>query len=360
MCRSHRWSPESKVWTALRHCGQALVVFSLVGIQPAGYAGEDKSLGAGVYARGKPSVVMLEVVGELFNGTKEVSRGTGFSVANGGKILSNSHVVPEPSLYKTVEMHAYAGTREAIPEKFSILFRDKENDLVVVQLENKREIPKLPLGDSDETKAGDHVHVLGFPLTYDLSITDGIISNKSAPKGQWQTSVPLNPGNSGGPVFDQKGRAVALVVGGVPKAKIDGYGEINVAGISFLIPINTAKRGILKSLASELKSVVSPAVQGSSVLRKAYEISVTKDDHPVLFAPHSRDYKEKFRAEPGYRIIDAKFYKLSANKEGSETVNILPGGLEVEIAFRLTSGPLFDQWRGWYTGTLQTVQEPIK
>lgn len=332
----------------------------LVGVSLSGHASGDESLGGRIYAQGKSSVVMLEIVGELFNGTKEVSRGTGFSVADGGKILSNSHVVPEPQIYKSVEMRAYVGTREAVPERFSIVSRDKGNDLVLVQLESKRDIPKLPLGDSDASSSGDPIHVLGFPLTYDLSITDGIISSKRTPKGRWQTNVAVNPGNSGGPVLDRSGRAVALVVGGVPKATISGYGEIDVDGISFMIPINVAKEGVLKSVASELESMAPASIQGPDVLRKSYEISVTKDDHPVVFGPHSRDYKEKFRAEPGYRITSAKFFKLSANKEGSEAVNILPGGLEAEVSFRLTSGPLFDQWRGWYTGTLQTVQERIK
>jgi S1-C subfamily serine protease len=75
---------------------------------------------------------------------------------------------------------------------------------------------------------GDHLLALGFPLDSDLSVSAGVLSNEFAEGGLWQIAIPLNYGNSGGPVVDERGVVIGMVRGGVSQAE-----EIN-----FMRPIN--------------------------------------------------------------------------------------------------------------------------
>jgi hypothetical protein len=143
--------------------------------------------------------------------------GTGFAVSSEGKIVTNSHVVHGSN---NILVRGVGGdftkTYSAI-----IVIEDKVNDLAILQIEDKAFktlglIPYVISGVSSEV--GCSVFSLGYPLKSlmgdEIKLTNGIISSKSGFQGDittYQISVPLQPGNSGGPLFDSNGNLVGIV-----------------------------------------------------------------------------------------------------------------------------------------------------
>ena len=149
--------------------------------------------------------------------------GSGFSITN-NLIATNFHIVDEAkSIYITNEI-----IKDTISA--SIYASDQENDLAILSIENgllpnpKYSILKEP------QKTGTDIWVLGFPLTStmgnEIKATAGIISSQSGYKGDkvlYQISAPIQPGNSGGPVFDLSGNVVGIVCAHHTNAENVGY-----------------------------------------------------------------------------------------------------------------------------------------
>lgn len=136
--------------------------------------------------------------------------GTGFLVSSNGYIVTSHHVVKgADSVY--IE-NGSLGTF-----KTSVVYSDAANDLSVLRIEKPDlKLPKLPFTiSSDEAHLGEDVFTLGFPRE-DVVFGEGAISALSG-YGQnpnsYQVSVPVNPGNSGGPLFNSKGDLVGIISG---------------------------------------------------------------------------------------------------------------------------------------------------
>jgi S1-C subfamily serine protease len=149
--------------------------------------------------------------------------GTGFSLAN-NLIATNFHVIDQAK-------HIYI-TNESVKDTISatIIASDKERDLAVLSV--GREIIPNPQYSILPTpqKTGTSIFVLGYPLTStmgnEIKATSGIISSQSGFKGDdilYQISAPIQPGNSGGPVFDLNGNVVGIVCAHHTNAENVGY-----------------------------------------------------------------------------------------------------------------------------------------
>lgn len=157
--------------------------------------------------------------------------GSGFILSPDGLILTNAHVVRDADRV-TVKL---ADRREY---KAKVLGYDTATDIAVLKID-AHDLPTVQLGDSDQLEVGDYVLAIGAPYGFEESATSGIVSAKgrSLPGDSSvpfiQTDVAVNPGNSGGPLFDGGGRVVGI--NSQIYSNTGGY-----EGLSFAIPIRVA------------------------------------------------------------------------------------------------------------------------
>lgn len=162
---------------------------------------------------------------------KESAFGTAFFITKDGYMLTNYHVV-EGADKVTVTLT----DRRELDAK--IVGSDERTDVAVLKVEGAN-FPALPIGNSDHLKVGEPVLAIGSPFGFDYSASAGIVSAKSRNFSRdttvpfIQTDVALNPGNSGGPLFNQKGEVV-----GVNSRIFTGTG--GYMGLSFSIPMDVA------------------------------------------------------------------------------------------------------------------------
>jgi S1-C subfamily serine protease len=139
------------------------------------------------------------------------SLGTGFVVRPNGVLLTAHHVVrgAKTITVKCLDRPATEATLvAAVPN----------NDLAVLRLASAADLPYLPVAPPRSARVGDHVFTGGFPasgiLGHEAKFTEGSISAMSGPGGEatfMQISVPIQPGNSGGPLVSESGEVVGVV-----------------------------------------------------------------------------------------------------------------------------------------------------
>jgi len=143
--------------------------------------------------------------------------GTGFAISTDGLIVTNYHVIENGDSI-TVQFSEGA---EAKTYKTKILLEDKTNDLAVLSIVDKNFKPfeNIPYKiATDESEIGTDVFTLGYPLIEtmgeSIKLNNGIISSQSGflnDRQSYQLSMPINKGNSGGPLFDKSGNLVGIV-----------------------------------------------------------------------------------------------------------------------------------------------------
>ncbi|MFC1593696.1 Do family serine endopeptidase [Candidatus Omnitrophota bacterium] len=186
---------------------------------------------------------------------RQMGLGSGFIIDDRGFILTNQHVVEDADKI-TVTL---PDGREFEAE---VKGTDPRSDLAVIKIDAKN-LPTVPLGDSDDLRIGQWVIAIGNPFGYVIhspepTITTGVISalRRSLPRTSRrdrdysdliQTDAAINPGNSGGPLVNLNGEVVGINVAIFTTS--GGY-----QGIGFAIPVNTANR------------IVSRLIEGKKVL----------------------------------------------------------------------------------------------
>lgn len=153
--------------------------------------------------------------------------GTGFALKN-GYIVTNNHVVEGAS---SILVQGVNGT--TVEYKAEVVAVDKNNDLALIRINDYRfdGFGSIPYSIKETLcDVGSDVFVLGYPLTSymgeEIKLTNGIISSRSGYQGDvttYQISAPVQPGNSGGPMFDKNGNVVGVVNAGIPGAENVGY-----------------------------------------------------------------------------------------------------------------------------------------
>ena len=174
------------------------------------------------------------------NNRDSYSGGTGFIISNDGYILTNRHVIFEADAI-TVRLK---DRRELDAE---LVGEDEASDVALLKVDAD-DLPFLKFSSSQNLEIGEWVMAIGSPLSFEHTVTKGIVSAKGRNlRGQQyipyiQTDVPINRGNSGGPLINMQGEVVGINT--LILSSTGGY-----MGLSFSIPIEIAK-----SVADQLKA----------------------------------------------------------------------------------------------------------
>jgi S1-C subfamily serine protease len=215
-------------------------------LDPAAHAAPDRDAqlldaysGAviGALERVSPAVTFIEVShkgrGTGARARANRSSGSGFLFTPDGYLLTNSHVVQGAD-------HITVGLGDEQRFDADLVGKDPESDLAVLRIGSPTRLPFVEFGDSGGLRVGQVAIAIGNPLGFSKTVTTGVISalgrTLRATSGRLmhdviQTDAALNPGNSGGPLVDSRGRVVGVNTAMIPQAQ----------AICFATGINTAK-----------------------------------------------------------------------------------------------------------------------
>jgi len=195
-----------------------------------------------LYEQVSPSIVEITTGTEGSNAFSQRAEGLGSGIVldTDGHILTNYHVVDGSS---TVTVTFTDGTTA----QADVVGKDPGNDVALVKTDAaKSELHPAKLGNSDDVKVGNVVAAIGNPFGLADSFTTGVISgldrtlpsgNDGRPmRGLLQTDAAVNPGNSGGALFNMQGEVIGI------NTAIENPGGDTFAGIAYAVPINVPKR----------------------------------------------------------------------------------------------------------------------
>jgi S1-C subfamily serine protease len=172
------------------------------------------------------------------NNQEVKATGTGFFISNKGHVATNFHVIENG---KNIIVDVLDETNSTYRSyKATILIKDVENDLTILKISDesyKSAFPEMEyaISTTNSYEMGSAAYTLGFPLALsgmgtDVKFTDGKISAKTGYEGamnSFQTTIPVQPGNSGGPVFNAKGELIGVINSKISKADNVSYGIKN-------------------------------------------------------------------------------------------------------------------------------------
>ncbi len=187
---------------------------------------------------------------------RHTSLGSGFIISNDGYILTNNHVVDHADKV-TVRLQ----DRRTLTAK--VVGTDPTYDIALLKIDAGNSLPAVTIGESRDLKPGQWVLAIGSPFGFDYTVTQGIVSAVGRNLGRRdqpytsfiQTDVPINRGNSGGPLFNLQGQVV-----GVNSQIYSNTGDY--MGVSFSIPIDVAMNAVQQL---KTKGYVSRGLLGVTV-----------------------------------------------------------------------------------------------
>jgi serine protease Do len=245
-------------------------------------------------------------------------QGSGFIVREDGVILTNAHVVNDADEV-TVRLN---DKREF---KAKVLGADKASDVAVLKIE-ARELPTVRIGSLNDTRVGEWVLAIGSPYGFESSATAGIVSAKSRslPDDNYvpfiQTDVAVNPGNSGGPLFNMAGEVIGI--NSQIYSRTGGY-----QGLSFAIPIDVAvsiQEQILKYGKVQRGRLGVSIQEVNQSLAESFGLS--KPTGALISSVEKDSPAAKAELEPGDVILSVNGQEIESSNELPPIIaNIRPG-----------------------------------
>jgi S1-C subfamily serine protease/serine/threonine protein kinase len=165
----------------------------------------------------------------------EIGAGSGIVINDQGDILTNAHVIEGASALSI----AVSGSDKTRPAR--VIGRSTCDDLAILRVENTEGLQPATLGNSAALQLGDSIVALGYPMSFDinnqLALTRGSVSRLNVTAGQYasliQIDAALNPGNSGGPLANERGEVVGI--------NSLGYNGADASNVGFAISIDYAR-----------------------------------------------------------------------------------------------------------------------
>lgn len=160
-------------------------------------------------------------------GGTEAGIGSGFVISEDGLIATNMHVIGEG---RDIRVEFPDGASRTV---IGIQSWDRDRDLAIVRVAGSG-MPFLPLGDSAKAEQGQPVIAMGNPLGFRFSVTEGILSavREIGGRSMLQLAMPVERGNSGGPLLDREGRVLGIIT--LKSAVTENLG--------FAMPVNELKQ----------------------------------------------------------------------------------------------------------------------
>jgi len=222
------------------------------------------------------------------------SLGSGFIVSADGYVMTNAHVV-ESADEITVKLN---DKREF---KAKVIGSDRRTDIALLKIEATG-LPAVKFGDPNKLKVGEWVIAIGSPFGFENSVTAGIVSAKgrSLPQENFvpfiQTDAAVNPGNSGGPLFNMRGEVIGI--NSQIYSRTGGF-----MGLSFAIPIDVAN-----DIAGQLKTTGK----------------ITRGRIGVVIQPVTKELAESFGLpKPAGALVSSVEKGSPAEKGGIETGDVI-------------------------------------
>jgi 2-alkenal reductase len=217
---------------------------------------------ARIFATRSPGVVTIfAFFGDPTSGTVEGAQGSGFVISSKGYILTNSHVITNAGEVGARAVkpasHVFVEFSDRNRARATVVGWDVYDDVGLLRVDPKgHRLVSVPLGDSSSVVVGEPVAAIGSPLGNEDSLSVGVVSAvhraiKALTVARYnivdaiQTDAAITHGNSGGPLFDARGRVIGI------NAQIRSQsGTGNDSGVGFAVPIDAAKRSIAQLVAN--------------------------------------------------------------------------------------------------------------
>ncbi len=247
---------------------------------------------ARIYARRSPGVVTI-----IADFAGQVTQGSGFVVSPKGYILTSSHVIttagagtgkPKPAKSLFVEFQDH----DRVPAE--VVGFDVFDDVGLIKVDpSGHALTAVPLGNSAAVTVGAPVAAIGSPFGNENSLAVGVVSatrrsidsltSRYNLVDAIQTDAPINHGNSGGPLFDARGRVIGI------NAQINSNSG-NAEGVGFSVPINSAKRSMQQLIADGSVSYAYVGVETEDLtpaLARRFDYSVQRGAVVTGIVAHS-------------------------------------------------------------------------
>lgn len=265
-------------------------------------------------------------------------QGSGFIISPDGLILTNHHVVDGAD---EIKVHL-TDDREF---NAKVIGSDAKTDVAVIKIDGK-DLPCVKLGNSKDVKVGEWVAAIGAPFGLENTVTSGIVSAKSRnlPSDQFvpfiQTDAAVNPGNSGGPLFNMKGEVI-----GINSQIFSTSGGF--MGLSFAVPIDLAlqikdelvKHGkVNRGRLGVMIQTMSPELAKSFGLEKnkgALIAQIQKDSATEKAGLQEGDIVILFDGKSIDNAADLSRAVASARPDTEHKVKVLREGKEAEVKVKL-------------------------
>lgn len=249
--------------------------------------------------------------------------GSAFFISKDGYLVTNHHVIENAS-----RISITLNDRRELDA--TLVGSDERTDVAVLKV-NGANFPELKIGNVNQLKVGEPVLAIGSPFGFDYSASAGIVSAKSR-NMSGETSVPfiqtdaaLNPGNSGGPLFNQRGEVV-----GVNSRIFSGTG--GYMGLSFSIPIDVAMDVVqqLKTTGKVTRSYLGIMLQDiDRNLAEAYKLP--KPEGSLITQVTAKSPAEKAGLKSGDVILKINGASISRTSDLLNVLNRVAPGQTVQL-----------------------------
>jgi len=249
--------------------------------------------------------------------------GSGFIISSDGYILTNAHVVADAATV-TVKL---TDRREFIAKVIGV---DKRSDVALIKI-SATGLPAVHFGDSDRLRPGQWVVAIGSPFGFANSVTAGVVSATGRPLPDEnyvpfiQTDAAVNPGNSGGPLFNMDGQVIGI--NSQIYSRTGGY-----MGMSFAIPIDLAlnvKDQLLKN-GKVARSRIGVAVQEVNQ-QLAQTFGLGTPHGALISAVEAKSPGEKAGLKPGDVIVSVNGRAIDQSVDLPAAISGLPPGTEAHL-----------------------------